>query len=90
MGIRETWLTFWKEMFFLSIDSTSGFLQMALKQESQNLTAFITPIELYKWKWLPMGLAITPGPFKNLEEFVLSGLSPEVALVYLDDINVFW
>ena len=35
-------------MFFSSIDLTSGYFQMALKDDSQNLTAFITPMGLYK------------------------------------------
>ena len=76
-------------MFFSSIDLTSGYFQMALKDESQNLTAFITPMGLYKWKRLPMGLASAPGAFQNLMELVFSGLSYDVAMVYLDDIIVF-
>ena len=62
---------------------------MALKEESQNLTAFIAPKGLYKKKRLPMGLVFTPGAFQNLMELILSGLSYEVALVYPDDIIVF-
>ena len=48
---------------------------MALKDDSQNLTALITPMGLYKWKRLPMGLASAPGAFQNLMELVFSGLS---------------
>ena len=36
------------------------------KEESQNLTAFITPLGLNNWKRLPMGLASAPGAFQNL------------------------
>ena len=76
-------------MFFSSIDLTSGYFQMALKDDSQNLTAFITPMGLYKGKRLPMGLASAPVAFQNLMELVFSGLSYDVALVYLDDMIVF-
>ena len=62
---------------------------MALDEESQNVTAFVTPMGLYKWKRLPMGLASAPGAFQNLMELIMSGLSYEVALVYLDDIIIF-
>ena len=75
--------------FFSNIDLTSGYFQMALHEESQDLTAFITPMGLYKWKRLPMGLASAPGAFQNLMELIMAGLSYEVALVYLDDIIIF-
>ena len=35
-------------MFFSNIVLLSGYLQMAIEEESQNLTAFITPLGLYK------------------------------------------
>ena len=62
---------------------------MALKEESQNLTAFITPMGLNKQKRLPMGLASVPGGFQKLMELVFSGLSYDVVLIYLDDNSVF-
>ena len=75
--------------YFSNIDLTSGYFQMALDVEFQNVTAFVTPLGLYKWKRLPMGLASAPGAFRNLMESIMAGLSYEVALVYLDDIIVF-
>ena len=75
--------------YFSIFDLTSGYFQMALDEESQNVTTFVTPMGLYKWKRLPMGLASAPGAFQNLMELIKSGLSYEVALVYLDDIIVF-
>ena len=76
-------------IYFSNIDLTSGYFQMALEEESQNLTAFITPTGLYKWKRLPMGLTSAPGAFQNLMELILAGVSYEVALIYLDDIIIF-
>ena len=52
--------SFERKMFFSIIDLTSGYFQMALKENSQNLTNFITPWGLYKWKRIPMGLASSP------------------------------
>ena len=75
--------------YFSNIDLTSGYFQMALDEESQNVTAFVTPMGLYKWKRIPIGLASAPGAFQNLMELIMSGLSYEVALVYLDDIIIF-
>ena len=62
---------------------------MALKDDSQNLTAFITSMGIYKWKRLPMDLASDLGAFQNLMELVFSGLPYDVVLVFLDDIIVF-
>ena len=76
-------------MYFSNIGLLSGYFQMALEEESQNVTAFITSLGLYKWKRLPKGLASAPGAFQNLMELVFAGLSYEVALVYLDDVISF-
>ena len=62
---------------------------MALKEKSQDFTGFIFPMGLYSWRRLPLGLAFARGAIQNLSELVLSGLSFEVALVYLDDKIVF-
>ena len=74
--------------YFSNIDLTSDYFQMALDEESQNMTAFVTPMGLYKWKRLLMGLASAPGAFQNLMELIMAGLSYEVVLVYLDDIII--
>ena len=62
---------------------------MALDEEPQNVTAFVTPMGLYNLKGLPMRLSSAPGDFQNLIELIMAGLSYEVALVYLDDIIIF-
>ena len=76
-------------MYFSNIDLLLGYFQMALEEESQNVTAFITPLGLYKWKRLPVGLDSASGAFQNLMELFFAGLSYEVALVYLYDVIVF-
>ena len=37
-------------MYFSNIDLLSGYFQMSIEEESQNLKAFIKPLGLYKWK----------------------------------------
>ena len=56
-------------MYFSNIDLLSGYFQMALEEERQNVTAFMTPLGLYKRKRLPMGLASAPEAFLNRMEF---------------------
>ena len=62
---------------------------MAIEEESQKITAFITPLGLYNWKRLAMGLASAPGAFENLMKLFFAGLTYEMTLVYLDDVIVF-
>ena len=76
-------------MYFSNIDLLSGYFQMAIEEESQNLTAFIEPLGLYKLKKLPMGLASAPDAFQNLMALIFAGLFYEMAPVYLDDVIVF-
>ena len=56
--------------FLSNIDLTSGCFQMALDEEAQNITAFVTSMGLYKWKRLPMFLASAPGAFQNLMNLI--------------------
>ena len=49
--------------YISNIDLTSGYFQMALDEEAQNVTAFVTPMGLYKWKRRPMVMASAPGVF---------------------------
>ena len=59
------------KIYFWNIDLLSGYIQMTVEDESQNLTAFITPLGLYKWKRLPLGLASAAGVFRNPMNFLL-------------------
>ena len=52
-------------MSFSNIDLLSVYFQMAIEEESQNLTAFSTPQSKDKWKRLPMGLGLLRVPFKT-------------------------
>ena len=62
---------------------------MEIEEEDQHLTSFITPIGLYQWKRMPMGLCNAPGAFQRLMEVVSTGLTYENVLVYMDDIIVY-
>ena len=64
-----------------NIDLLSGYFQMAIEEESQNLTVFLTPLGRYKRR-NPMGLAFAPGAFKNLMELAFADLANELTLVY--------
>jgi len=52
-------------------------------------TAFSTRMGLYQWRVMPFGLCNAPATFERLMELILSGLTWEMCLVYIDDIIVY-
>ena len=59
-----------------------------MDEPSKEKTAFTTGNGLWQFRVMPFGLCNAPATFERLMECVLSGLPPNVALVYIDDILV--
>ena len=52
-------------------------------------TAFTTPMGLYQWIVLPMGMKTSSDVFQQLMDSVLGVLKPKIAVVYIDGITIF-
>ena len=52
--------------YFSTLDLTSGYWQVELKEEPKERTAFITRNKLYQWEVLPFGLTSAPSTFERL------------------------
>jgi hypothetical protein len=79
-----------KPEFFAVMDLTSGYHQAPLAKASQEYTAFITHMGLYKWIRVPMGPKGAPSYFQHqMVNTVLPGLVHVICEVYLDDICVY-
>ena len=75
---------------FSTLDLKSGYWQVPIRQEHKSKMAFRTSSgQLFEFNRLPFGLCNAPATFSRLMDNVLSGLSWEVCLYYLDDIIVF-
>uniref|UniRef100_A0A0G4IF54 Reverse transcriptase domain-containing protein n=1 Tax=Chromera velia CCMP2878 TaxID=1169474 RepID=A0A0G4IF54_9ALVE len=74
---------------FSTLDYTSGFHQLSLKEEDREKTAFITPFGLFKFLRMPFGLINAPALFQQAMTLVLASLLREIALVYVDDVIIF-
>ena len=76
--------------YFSTLDLKSGYWQVPVKEDHKKKTAFRTSAgRLYEWNRLPFGLCNAPATFSRLMDHVLTGLSWEICLFYLDDIIVF-
>ena len=72
---------------FTTLDLTTGFWQMQLREQARHLTAFTLPgIGQFEWVTSPMGLTGCPASFSRLMDATMEGL-PNV-ITYIDDILV--
>lgn len=77
-----------KARFFSVIDLFLGFYQVPLAKDSGDVTTFNTSSGSYRWKVLPFGLSVSPKSFQRMMNIAFSGLTPEKAFLYIDDIIV--
>lgn len=74
--------------FFPTLDLTSGFHQIELNESSKQFTAFSSNSGHFEFNRFPFGLNISPNSFQRMMTIALSGLPPECAFLYIDDILV--
>lgn len=75
--------------YFTTLDQANAYWSIPIKEEDKEKTAFLTPIGLYEFNYLPFGLCNAPASFQRLMDIILSGLQWQICLVYLDDILIF-
>lgn len=75
--------------FFTSIDLRNGFLQIAIRPEDREKTAFRTRFGHFEYTVLPMGLCNAPGTFMQLMNQLFSDMLDKSVLCFLDDILIF-
>ncbi len=74
---------------FSTVDMTSGYLQVPVKESDIQKTAFITKHGLFEFTSMPFGLSSSSATFQRVMELALKGLQWTVCLIYIDDCIVF-
>src|SRR6266542_592668 len=85
----EIFASFRGARWFTSLNFASEYWQVEMDLKSQEVTAFITPWELFKWNRIPFGLCNIPATFQYLMNQVLRKYLGKFILVYLDDIIIY-
>ena len=75
--------------YFSLLDLRSGYWQIPVAPEDHAKTAFVTQNGLYELTRMPIGLKTAPATFQHAMEVILSGLTFEICLCYLDDVIIF-
>jgi len=68
-------------------DLLKGYWQVPLSERAMEISAFVTPDNLYQCKVMPFGMRNAPGTFQRLMNKVTASLKS--CAVYIDDVVVF-
>ena len=64
--IQESFDALVGAQFFSTLDLASGYHQIAMRPDDQHRTAFVTPMGLFEYTRMPMGLSSAPATFQRL------------------------
>lgn len=73
--------------FFTKLDLTSAFHHLKLSEAASQMTTFMSPAGMYRFKRLVFGVNCAPEIFQREMEKVLRGI--ESIIIYIDDVLIF-
>ena len=74
---------------FSSMDITSAYNQIPVREEDIPKTAFVSKYGLFEFLFMPFGMHNATATFQRMIELAAAGLQWQICLIYLDDILVF-
>jgi hypothetical protein len=76
-------------VWFTTFDMRSSYHQVELETADADKTAFICREGMFKFVTTPFGLCNAGATFQRVIDMVLSGLSFDICLAYIDDVIIF-
>nr|XP_005753425.1 PREDICTED: uncharacterized protein LOC102210120 [Pundamilia nyererei] len=76
-------------VFFSTMDLTSGFYNVPLYKPHKKYTAFSSPFGLHEYNQMPQGLSNSPATFMQMMMSIFGDENFSSLLCYLDDLMVF-
>ncbi|RWS28096.1 hypothetical protein B4U80_07539, partial [Leptotrombidium deliense] len=74
---------------YTRLDLNNGFWQIPLRERDTDYTSFITPLGLFKYKMMAMGLCNAPATFCRTMDKLLRKLKWHGVVVYFDDLVIY-
>ena len=74
---------------FSTLDITSAYNQVPVREQDIPKTAFVTKHGLFEYTTMPFGMCNSVATFQRVIELALNGLQWNICLIYLDDMIVF-
>jgi transposase InsO family protein len=75
--------------WFSTLDMKASYHQIEMESDDADKTAFICREGMFKYLTMPFGLCNAGATFQRLIDMVLSGLTYEICLAYVDDIIIY-
>jgi len=76
--------------YFTLLDIEPVYWHIPIHPDDKNKTGFVTPFGRFRYERLAYGLAGAPSTFQKIMDVTLMGLKDIYALVYFDDILIFF
>lgn len=73
--------------YFTKLDLHSAFHHVVISEKSRDLTTFMAPNGMYRFKRLVFGVNCAPEIFQRIMESILMGI--DSVIIYIDDILIF-
>lgn len=73
--------------YFTKLDLTNAFYHIMLAKKSREMTTFLSPSGMYRFKRLVFGVNCAPEMFQQTMEDILRGISG--VIVYIDDLLIY-
>ncbi len=89
--VKETIDKIGDARYFSTLDMGNAFWQIPLHEGSRDVTAFVTHLGLFRWKFMPQGHCNSPAAFQRMMDRALSNIYNrygDLVLVYIDDLLI--